>query len=274
MKIFKNVILLLSIIIISTGAKAQILDADVPRDNFYDKIWITEKKPVELPYVREVEVMFAKTIWQVIDMREKINQPLYYPTTPIQDRRSLVQVIVDGIREGAIQAYDDDEFTQPLTIEAVMDRLEDEDEYTDEDGVTHVTTIPFQSEDVTQFRMKEVWFVDSKRSVLDVRILGLSPIRYIEIAGELSAEELFWVYYPHIRNVLVNAEVFNRHNDAQRVSYDDIFLRRMFNAFIYKETNVHDRTIREYYANGLDQLLEADRIRSEIRNYEIDLWEY
>jgi gliding motility associated protien GldN len=253
---------------------AQVLDAP-PRDNFYDKIWIEEKTPVELAYVREVEVSWAKTIWQVIDMREKINQPLYYPVSPIQNRRSLMQVIYDGIREGAIIAYDDDEFTTPLTPEEIQEKLQRVDIFDNpETGELEEIIISFRSEEVTKFRIKEVWFVDSKRSMLDVRVLGLSPIRQREI-GELGLvdEPLFWVYYPHCRNIFVNAEVFNRHNDAQRISFDDLFLRRMYNSYIYKETNVYDRVIAQYY-QGLDALLEAEKIKNDIRNYEIDLWEY
>ena len=274
MKNLKKLILPLVVLLcISSNAGAQVLDAP-PRDNFYDKIWIEQKTPVDLPYVREVEVMWAKTIWQTIDLREKINQPLYYPTEPIQNRRSLMQVIYDGIREGSIIAYQDDEFTQPLTAETVQERLETTEFWTDEEGVLQEEVIEFRPMDVTQFRIKEVWFIDSKRSVLDVRVLGLCPVRFSQREdGTLEREPLFWVHYPHVRNILVNAEVFNRHNDAQRVSFDDLFLRRMFNGFIYKESNVYDRVIAEYF-QGLDALLEADKIRNEVRNMELDLWEY
>ena len=39
--------------------------------------------------------------------------------------------------------------------------------------------------------------------------------------------------------------------------------------------NVYDRYINEYNAlNSYEQLLEAERIKEEIRNFEHDLWEY
>lgn len=271
----KRILVSLTIIAgFSVSAFAQVLDAP-PRDNFYDKIWIEQKEPVELPYVREVEVMWSKTVWQVIDMREKINQPFYFPVTPIQNRRSLMQIIYDGIREGAIIAYQDDEFTTPLTPEEIQENLERIETFENpETGETEEIVIEFRTDEVTKFRVKEVWFVDSKRSVLDVRVLGISPVRQREI-GDLGLvdEPLFWVHYPHCRNIFVNAEVFNRHNDAQRISFDDMFLRRMYNSYIYKESNVYDRTIAQYY-DGLDALLEADKVKNEIRNFELDLWEY
>ena len=264
-------------------AKAQVME-EPPRDGFYTRNMIQEKRPVELPYVREADVLWAKRVWQVIDLREKMNQPLYFPTTPSNSRRSLMQVIIDGVREGSITAYspDDDEFTIPLTPEALMGTLEvtltrtlqrptpPYDEYD-----TTITT-PFNPADVRRFRVKEEWFFDSKRSVLDVRILGICPVREAidPVTGESRGDEpLFWIYYPDARQVMANAEVYNRHNDAQRVSYDDLFIRRFFSSYIYKESNVHDRRILEYYS-GLDALLEAERVKESIRNFEHDLWEY
>lgn len=265
------------------AASAQVME-EPPRDGFYDRNMIQEKRPVALPYVREADILWAKRVWQVIDLREKMNQPLYFPTTPINSRRSLMQVLVDGIREGSVTAYDmtDDEFSMPLSPEALMSQLEvtqvrtlqrPEPPYEEYD--TTITT-SFNPADVRRFRIKEEWFFDSKRSVLDVRILGICPVREAidPITGESRGDEpLFWIYYPDARNVLANAEVYNRHNDAQRVSYDDLFIRRFFSSYIYKESNVHDRRILEYYT-GLDALLEAERVKESIRNFEHDLWEY
>lgn len=270
-------------IITLLGASAQILQ-EPPRDGFYDRKMIEEKQPVALPYVREADVLWSKRVWQVIDLREKMNQPLYFPITATNSRRSLMQVIIDGIREGSITAYDtqDDEFTVPLTPEGLMSQLEVSQIRTlqrptppyDEYDTLIVT--PFNTADVRRFRVKEEWFFDSKRSVLDVRILGISPVRenIDPLTGEVRGDEpLFWIYYPDARHVLANAEVYNRHNDAQRVSYDDLFIRRFFSSYIYKESNVHDRRILEYYS-GLDALLEAERVKNAIRTFEHDLWEF
>jgi gliding motility associated protien GldN len=266
-----------------TSAHSQVLN-EPPRDGFYNRNAIQEKRPVALPYVREADVLWAKRVWQVIDLREKMNQPLYFPITASNSRRSLMQVIMDGIREGSITAYDasDDEFTLPLSPEALMANLETTvirtlqrptppyDEY------DTTITIPFNTADVRRFRIKEEWFFDSKRSVLDVRILGICPVREAidPVTGEARGDEpLFWVFYPDARNVLANAEVFNRHNDSQKISYDDLFIRRFFSSYIYKESNVHDRRILDYYS-GLDALLEAERVKETIRNFEHDLWEF
>jgi gliding motility associated protien GldN len=280
----RNIIaLFFAVFLISTNVTAQVIDGVAPEDGFYENVWIEEKRPVQLPYVRQADVLWEKRVWQIIDLREKINHPLYFPTTTIDDRQSLMQVLMSSINEGSIRAYDDDEFTMPMTPEEIKENYarqevrrftRPEPPYEEYDSLI---VIPLSSEDVTKYRIKEDWFFDSKRSVLDVRIIGICPVRERidpETGESLGDQTLFWVYFPEAREVLVNAPVFNRMNDAQRVSFDDLFLRRMFNSYIYKESNVYDRQINEYIEYTLDQLLEAERIKNDIRNYELDIWEY
>jgi gliding motility associated protien GldN len=280
----RNIIaLFFAVFLISTNVTAQVIDGVAPEDGFYENVWIEEKRPVQLPYVRQADVLWEKRVWQIIDLREKINHPLYFPTTTIDDRQRLMQVLMSSINEGSIRAYDDDEFTMPMTPEEIKENYarqevrrftRPEPPYEEYDSLI---VIPLSSEDVTKYRIKEDWFFDSKRSVLDVRIIGICPVRERidpETGESLGDQTLFWVYFPEAREVLVNAPVFNRMNDAQRVSFDDLFLRRMFNSYIYKESNVYDRQINEYIEYTLDQLLEAERIKNDIRNYELDIWEY
>lgn len=279
----KNLIILIILgLFLSLPSLAQVIET--PRDGFYDREMIKEKEPATLPFVREADVLWMRRVWQVIDLREKMNQPLYFPITATTHRRNLTQVLIDAIREGSITAYDpgNDEFVIPLTPEQLFTNLERVQTITMQrptppyDMFDTTLTIAFNTADVRRFRIKEEWFFDSKRSVLDVRVLGICPVRenIDPITGESRGDEpLFWVYFPEARKVLANAEVFNRHNDSQRMSYDDLFIRRFFTSYIYKESNVHDRRIMEYYT-GLDALLEAERIRESIRNFEHDLWEY
>ena len=85
---------------------------------------------------------------------------------------------------------------------------------------------------------------------------------------------LFWVYFPDARRFLKDAEIFNhRKNDAARMTFDDVFHKRFFSSYIYKESNKYNRQISQYRV-GLDALLEAERIKEEIFHLEHDLWEY
>jgi hypothetical protein len=63
-------------------------------------------------------------------------------------------------------------------------------------------------------------------------------------------------------------------NDAQRISFDDLFMQRRFGSTITGESNVYnDRPISDYQI-GKFTLFEAERIKTELFNFEHDLWEY
>lgn len=261
-------------------------------DGVYERETIPQRIPIPYPHLRESDMMWTKRVWRRIDLREKINHPLYYPTVRMHDRISLVQRLIDAIKFNEINAYDpvDDEFTTLLSYDQVLarfDALDKEDVRTLPDG--RDTTILIKGEirwqEVKQLLIKEEWFFDKKHSTMQVRILGICPLRQFvetvqtgneeEIGGELQWKQLFWVYYPHARAVLSNTAVFNEFNDAQRNSFDDIFFKRRFNSFIVRETNVYNnRRINEYTFGGIPNMQESERIKMELFNLEHDLWEY
>ena len=254
-----------------------------------DKPWIKENTPTRrvIPYthVREADVMWHRRIWRVIDLREKINHPLYYPITPIQDRKSLYDVLKEGILEGTITAYSDadDEFTIQLTkaeAKNKMGRWKENKQYDDfgEEILGAADSIyeDFSSQDIVEYRLKEDWFFDRERSIMDVRIIGLAPARNnIDMnTGESKGKELmFWVYFPEARYVFANYDVFNRQNEAEKRTYEDIFWKRIFNSYITKRSNVYDRNNKEYLT-GLDLILESDNIKEDMFNMEHDMWHF
>ena len=267
---------------ITMTAQEQEQERERPNDSFYDREAVEGREPVKLPYVREADILWSKRIWQNIDLRQTINQPLYFPERPTGNNRSLMQLLEDGIREGEIRAYDvdDDSFREePLDPETLFDDLGRAETYTPE-GQTEEETIfiEFSPEEVLIFRIKEEWFVDSRRGVMDVRIIGIAPARLVrdEETGEFLDvfETLFWVPFEDARPMMANTPVFNRRNDAQQTSFDDFFIRRFFDATVYREERPDNRVISEYLDDQLDQLLEAERIQEEIRNMELDLWKY
>lgn len=267
---------------IGSPSGAQILDS--PRDGVFDVIHLQEKKPIPYYPVREADVVYKKRIWRIMDLRQKINHPFYYPEVPQMEWKNFMTVIMDAIREGTITAYDpaDDHFLVPLTYQEIEKKFTKTDTVPiyDPDNPQHilrhdVVKEDFRASDVQRLEIKEDWFFDKQRSQMDVRILGICPLRnlYNDDDSYLGMEEMFWIYFPEARPILAKSIVFNKHNTAENRTYDELFWKRLFGSYIYKEENVYDRKISDY-ATQMDALLEAERIKNELFEYEHDLWEF
>jgi gliding motility associated protien GldN len=280
----KKLALIIVVIILSaTGGTsyAQILD-NPPRDVIYFDNDLKDAMPVPYSSVRKANIMWSKRIWREIDFRQKMNQPFYYPIEPHNDWRNFITVVMDALKEGSVTAYDistTDEFLVPLTYQEIITRQIDTIHrtltrpYPPYDQYDTVIFSEFDPTKVMRLRIKEDWFFDKERSQMLVRILGICPVMIKERNDEEFTEPLFWIYFPESRPVFSQAEVFNRFNDAARRTYDEVFMKRIFNSYVYKEQNVYDRRISEY-AQGLDALLEAERIKLQLLDFEESLWEY
>lgn len=254
-------------------------------DGVYTKENTRTRRVIPYAHLREADVMWSKRVWRVIDLKEKMNQPLFYPAQPILDRKSMYDVIKDAaLNDGSITCFDnpalDDEFRMEMTkseLEAKLfswDTLQTEDPTTGE-MKSAPTKNAIEGNEITQYWVKEDWFFDKQRSVLDVRIIGICPLtqKKSETGEVLGSTPLFWIYYPEARPVFANQEVYMRHNDAERRTLEDIFWKRMFSSYVRKESNVYDRTIGEY-KQGIDALLEADRVKEDIFKFEHDLFHF
>jgi len=283
-KVLFLVLLSIFLLGIRLNSKAQVLEGP-PRDGIYDRTSITQVEPIPYSYIREADVIWSKRIWRTIDMREKMNQPFYYPTVTQNGWKSFVTIILDAMKEGTITAYSaktDDQFLIPITYKELMDQLRTTKKVTlsrpdnpDEKFDTVITT-DFYSEDVKKLRVKEDWVFDRQRSVQEVRILGICPVKdnYTETGEYRGDEPIFWIYFPECRNLLAKNQQFNLKNGvAGRISYDDVFMKRMFASYIYKFENVYDRSINEY-ESGVGALLEADKAKRNLFEFEQNIWEY
>ncbi len=285
MRTCKNI---LSCALITAGLTAALTaPAQTVLDGAYIKEHTKTQRVVPYAHLREADVMWARRVWRTIDLREKLNHPLYYPVEPINDRKSLFDVIKQGLLvDGSITAYDagplltDDEFRKPLLAGELKDIFTRVDTVYTEDLATgemvpSIQETTLESRDIKMYKIKEDWIFDKQRSTMDIRILGVAPMR--EVRGEdgeiRGYAPIFWLYYPELRYVLVNWDVFNRENDAERRSFESIFWKRQFSSYITKWSNVYDRQLNDY-KTGIDGLLEGEEIKQALFEFEHDLWNF
>ena len=282
----KKIVLIL-ILFIGYGTTG-VVKAQNVMDGLYPKEHVPNRKPIPFAHIREADVMWAKKIWRIIDLREKMNLSLYYPITQMDDRYSLIDLLLYGIKYEGLTAYsgDDDEFKRSLTPEQVdieMGAVADTQDVKNADtGLWEQKVIggSIRTDEVKQIMLKEIWFFDRNYSRMDVRIIGICPIREFEKSdgnsgkSQIMKKPVFWIYYPEARNLFASHEVFNPKNDAQRRTFDDIFLKRYFGSYIIKESNVYSNRRIEDYTAGMDAMLESERIKNSIFRMEQDMWEF
>lgn len=261
------------------------LQAQEVLDGAFIKETAPTKRVVPYTHIREADVMYYKRLLRIVDLKQKINLPLYYPLQEINEigyvRKSLLDIIRESVASGELTAYSDEEFQNPLTKAEAEEALSSTVQIPEEDPVTFEITMktvndPITADKIVAYELKEDWFFDRERSVMEVRIIGIQPIyRKVDENGiEQGTATTYWIYYPEARYVLANHEVYNPSNDATRITYEDYFRKRIFNSYVKYESNVYDNRLLQDYTSGIDLLLESRKIEEKIMNYEHDLWQY
>ena len=242
---------------------------------------------LEYPEIDEKDILWSKVVYEYIDLNEKLNFPLLFPVNDEQytdTRKSLWKVIRENIENGNIKEVFDvrnDNFLEKNRITGT-EKIKDfyGSKYTPGDSRPQTFA---SSADISAYRIKGVWYFDKLHSELKYRLLGIQPYgRNLKEAG--MEQGYFWIWYPSIREILAEHQVFNDKNNNNRISFDDLLVNRRFSSFIYKYDNVYgDREITDYIvkrpgeSNQQHQLriiLESERIKKEILDFELDMWGY
>ncbi|MDR1199685.1 MAG: gliding motility protein GldN [Prevotellaceae bacterium] len=252
---------------------------------------LKERNVVPYPETEEADVVWQRKIWRAVELSEKINHPLYFPTIETNVHKSFIQTLIDGIEKGEIVAYNE-EYTDTLTMKDIREQFDAQDrEYVDEklDGSGDTTIFVkgnFNWGDVKELLITEEWFFDKRYSQMFVRIVGICPVRVFQRAittadgdeertSEYSKKQLFWIYYPDARKYLAKTVCYTSKNEAAPMSYDDVFQRRKFSSRIISEgLSMNNRHVDDYSRSGLESMLESERLEREIMNTEHDFWEY
>jgi gliding motility associated protien GldN len=307
----KLIVFVLGMIVSGTAwAQSNILNAKSPKDIGTKTVQQVENdndSPLEYGYVNDRDILWERTTWEKIDLDERVNFPLYYPVDTNyvgKDRRSLFHVLTDAVKSGEVSIYADSYFNEKrefsdiagalqsqtisdpginilndngIFVDPTVRPLDIDTTYNLPDFDQYINTVTVGADNVSEYHIRGVWYFDTRQSEMRYRLIGIAPVT--PDANFMDAEEgieLFWIYYPDVRTILHKAKVFNTSNAARPMSFDHMLNSRRFNALIYKMDNVQgDREIERYITdNSLMQLLESDRLKEVIRNFEIDMWNY
>lgn len=284
-----------------------------PVDGYYVKSDILDREVVPYSVIRPTDAAYVKRVWREFDIREKMNALYASPKSRLIDVIMQAVLAGELTAYDPTPTADDptgDSFKTRLAADQVLGRFGTDstlvEQYDDEGNVvaSRFEASSFNPDEVVRFRIKEDWIFDKQRSVFEPRIIGIAPLvspKMDEITGggfdDFGGEEntvdipgldtgndvaalaadaypAFWIYFPEARHVFVNKEVASRHNDATGLSYDDVFIKRLFSSYIIKQSNPEDLRIRDYIDNGLERLNEAERIKKGLVDFEQDLWSY
>ncbi|SEP79233.1 type IX secretion system ring subunit PorN/GldN [Flavobacterium urocaniciphilum] len=293
--------LLVSVFSLSTFSFAQsnLLNAKTPAEigkKTQAELNADNDKPLPYGYVGDRDILMGKAVWELIDVNQRVNFPMYYPVDDSKDlgtdRLPLYQVLMNGIKDKKItEVYDSGYFTTKKTyeeIEKVLSFKDTLDQGIEElnSGATKISDefiVKYEIKpiDVAGYRVKGFWYFDKRQGELKYRLLGICPVVpdvYTLKGGSDKQEyvDLFWIYFPDSREVLHQAKAFNEKNSAMPFSFDHLLNSRRFSGVIYLEENVYgDREIKDYMKeNSQMQLLESERVKEKIRNFELDMWNY
>ncbi|MEL0653216.1 MULTISPECIES: gliding motility protein GldN [unclassified Algibacter] len=276
-------------------AQANILNAKSPEEigvRTDAQKAVDNDKPLEYGYVDDRDILFSKMTWEKVVLDERSNFPLYYPidTNNISsNRRSLYDVLMKNIKNGKIEnIYDDSYFNAKRTLKDIESALSKIDttgvgieqlNAGEELSAEYINRRDITAAEIREYHIKGLWYFDKRQAEMKYRLLGIAPVapdvNFID-DDEPDLVELFWVFFPDAREVLHEAKSFNDKNSSMPFSFDHILNARRFHGYTYKEENVQgDRAVSEYISdNALMQLLESDRIKDKIRDFELDMWTY
>ena len=237
--------------------------------------------PLSYGYISDRDILWSKVVWEFIDLNQKINFPYYFPidtANTSNNRRSLFDTLMKGIKKGDIEnVYSDSFFTTKVTQAEIDEKLVNV-----RVSGNYADTFRISTQDILGYMMKGMWYFDKRRGELKYRPLAIAPMgKDVLTLGLPDIEddelyELFWIFFPEARNTLHKAKVFNPENNSRPITFDHLLNSRRFNSVIVREENIYgNRKISDYIrGNSLFQLLEASRIKENIRNREIDMWNY
>lgn len=252
-----------------------------------------------VPYAKvdTADIYYTKRVWREIDLRDRGNEILASP------KINLIGIIYDAVNNGELDLYasDDESFKgQPISANKGKDPKAVKSSSADtaflgvNPGTNEVNRAnnEFFKASFTTIRIKEDWILDIKRGIFEPRIVGIAPVRIdVKTAVDNNGNPVTdpttntvradtvrsvagWIYFDDLRYVLVKHKIANNQNDNSGINFDDVFVRRLFYSNITKVSNSEDNRIEDILFNTKERLLESERYKKYLADFEQGLWEY
>ncbi len=259
------------------------------------------------------DVIWARYVYRIIDMRYKQNYQLYFPIkSDDADYRNLFKVITDAVVDGMpifeknMETIKPDFKQEPIARNVIPTMFMADDPLADySDDPTHFDIefsdamlihydsvedelsfhfYPFEKlvKNQLKYLIQEVVFFDKHTSRLYTKIMGIAPLQSDKIStrdnsdimGSLRESIMFWIPFDELRPYLAMQYAIPNRNEVKRVTFDEFFQKRLFSSYIVGEGNMYNRWIPDYSGTEEQIKKEQERIATELLNFEQDLWEY
>jgi gliding motility associated protien GldN len=248
--------------------------------------------------IRTDDVVWSKTIYRIIDMREKQNFSLYFPLEPQDGMRNLMTIMLDGVINKTLTVYKkglrDDQFRPNFSpnmivpydstdylIHSVFSYKEGNDIFYPalhvENGKLAIDNMSIDEfmKRQQRFLIKEVWFFDKHRSVQESRILAIAPLlSYPKDNSSLIKSIVCWFNFDELRQAMAEAKIYWGDNQSSDMTMGLFFDQRLFSGYILGVDDIYHRTLLDYLTNEEDIRKEQNKIKESLIDFENDLWEY
>ena len=272
-------------------------------DNSYSQVSAESNgyNPLSLRQVHESYLMWKKTLWRRVDLKEKQNKPFF------ARNREMSKIIIEAVERGVLIPYNSDsvndsnvmareEFIE--NIQQVDEEIEEEEEFGfdlddpfagfEEDDpfgeeVEEVETGPIfiPKREFSIFEIKEDLYFDRihSRIYFDIQAITmyLPGDIFYNPAGFEKPIASFWFIdlYNLFKSMNRDAIWYNENNIAQHKNLGDAFLLRLFKGIIVKIANADDIRVSELYARSRKEgIMASFKVEQDLMEWEANLWEY
>ena len=255
--------------------------------------------PLSLRKVHESYLMWKKTLWRRVDLKEKQNKPFF------ARNREISKIIIEAVERGVLIPYNSDsvndsnvmsreEFVENIQqldeeieeeegfdLDDPFAEFEEDDPFAEEVEEVAVGPIFIPKREFSIFEIKEDLYFDRihSRIYFDIQAVTfyLPGDSFYNPAGfeKPIASFRFVDLYNLFKSMPKDAIWYNENNIAQHKNLGDAFLLRLFKGIIVKIANADDIRVSELYARSRkDGIMASYKIEQDLMEWEANLWEY